>query len=433
MAGLFWHLALASLLGLSSCKIGTRNSESNPAGIIDLLADIKPFTKMRSASELHAFRTAFTQDQTFRPTLAAHKAPRIALQTIMMRQIIAMEGIPRAQIKAVLVNLLDSKSTACAGVPCARIFDLQSQDVDAFLDESLDSIENIAAIAEKASAKETLVASLLRNEAGPKTGWTIEMVPEPDSALWHHMTPYSSALYPEFPVRVGESQGITWSSDFRASVVWGKEHDEQFKAWKKEFDSVDDCATRGVKRGKVYSSFNDCLAEATLEEQQYLSAKLVFDDVQAKLAKVDGKTNPRRQFRAVFDKDGHMQCIVVTTKMPSMSYYTSHYPGMVPKGASQIPALEVNYLLAAPWNLKSEHPKKVKGAGTACLGLAALESKRGPWGGRILLEGSPSAVPFYQKLGFTAVGEFFDQRYGLLPAMWLEPKYSEKLVPANLH
>lgn len=433
MTGLFWRLGLVSFLGLSSCRIGTGNSESKPTGIVDLLADIKPFSKMRSASELHAFRVSLINDLSLRSALATHKTPRNALQTMIMRQIIAMEGIPRTQIRAVLVNLLDSKSTACAGVPCARIFGLDSQDVDAFLDESLDNIEKIAASADKRAAKETLVASLLRNDAGPKSPWTIELVPDPDSALWHHQTPYSSALYPDFPLRAGEGQGISWSADFRASVVWGQEHEEQFKAWKKEFDSVDDCATRGVKRGKVYDSFNDCLAEASLEEQQFLSAKLVFDDVQAKLAKVDGKTNPRRHFRAVFDKDGHMQCLVVTTKMPSMSYYTSHYPGMVPKGASQIPALEVNYLLAAPWNLKQEHPKKVKGAGTACLGLAALESKRGPWGGRILLEGSPSAVPYYQKLGFVAVGEFFDKRYGLLPAMWLDPKHSEKLVPANLH
>ena len=220
--------------------------------------------------------------------------------------------------------------------------------------------------------------------------------------------------------------------DLTAVIKWGPKQDEQLAEWKKIFDEVDDCETRGVKRGKVYASFNDCLSEATLEEQQFLSAKLVHTDVETYLNKADADISPRRDFRAVLDKDGNMQCLVVTHRTPSLSYYSQTYKGAIPAHAAQIPAVEVAYLLAAPWNLIQNHPKKIKGSGSTCLGLAALESTRSPWGGRILLEGSPSAVPYYHKLGFSAIGESYDERYGTLPVMWLEPKDSEKLIPAHL-
>ena len=429
-----WVLAVVSALFVQACRLSTQGETSQVQGFIGALDHIKPFTTMRSATEISKVRYALIAPHVAQSVIMTASAQKSALRGSLFRQINAIKGMPREQVKAVLDSLLSSKSTSCAGLSCARVFGLETEEIDGFLDESLEIIrKQQLKNEEQKEAAALLTASLLpADESVSGSKWIITIVPDPDSDLWKVKTPYSAGLSPDFPLKPGEGSAISMTPDLTAVVKWGPKQDEQLAAWKKIFDEVDDCATRGVKRGKVYATFNDCLAEATLEEQQFLSAKLVHTDVETYLNKVDADVSPRKDFRAVLDKDGNMQCLVVTHRTPSLSFYNEHYKGAIPAHAVQIPAVEVAYLLAAPWNLIQNHPKKVKGSGTVCLGVAALESKRSPWGGRILLEGSPSAVPYYKKLGFTAIGETYDERYGSLPVMWLEPKDAEKLIPAPL-
>lgn len=422
----------SAITAAGGCSPLTADGNSGTSGVFTPLSQIRPFTKFRNAAELHVLRAGFTKGNTAQNILRDSKTPSQALRSLMMHQILAVEGIPRIQLKDVLQNVLSTRSSACAGVPCSRIFELKDDQIDSFLDDSLEEIKNLKTSSESEKNKELLIASLLRDESSPEGKWVVTLIPDPDSTLWTKNTATEAALSPDFPTKKGEEKGLQWTDDLRASIVWKPEYEQQFKSWKKDFDNIDDCVTRGLKKGKNYKTYNDCLADASFEEQQFISAKLVYNYVDEELSAIKGNINPRREFRAMLDKEGNVQCLVVTKKRPSLSYYTSHYKGAIPNRAIQIPALEVAYLLTAPWNLQKDHPKKIKGAGSACLGLAALESKRSPWAGRIILEGSPAAVPYYQKLGFSTIGDTLYENYYLLPAMWLEPKPSEKLIPPHI-
>ena len=48
--------------------------------------------------------------------------------------IIAVEGLPRAQIKEVLEHVLSAKNSACGGASCSRIFGVTPSDIDVQLD-----------------------------------------------------------------------------------------------------------------------------------------------------------------------------------------------------------------------------------------------------------------------------------------------------------
>lgn len=426
------RITILSLLFHQACKPSTLAHDAEIQGALSALEHIKPIREMRSATELHALRRGLISSRRTDQAFQASKAPEELLRGLIIKNIVETKGLPRSQLKSVLENIVSSKSSRCQGSPCDRIFGLAPTDIDDFLDKTLANLRYTPENKDHIAMREQVIASLLRSDAEDKNPWIVTLMPDPEAKLWTQKTPYSSALYPDFPAKKSENNGIDFTNELRAILQWGPKQDEQLAEWKKIFDEVENCETRAIKRGKPYATFNECLSEASLDDRQFLSAQLVYREIEEQLANKKSKINPKRSYRAVVDKQGNMQCLVAVNKMPSVRYYEANYKGAIPINAAQIPALEVAYLLAAPWNLHQNHPKRVKGAGTACLGLAALESKRSPWGGRIILEASPSAVPYYKKMGFSATGEHFDKDYGLLPTMWLEPKAAEKLIPAHL-
>ena len=260
--------------------------------------------------------------------------------------------------------------------------------------------------------------------------WTIQRNPDTDTPAWtQEIDP--AVLAPDFPRLKGETGAMKLSPMMSSVTVWGPREDQEFSLWKALFDEVPSCEAREKKRGRPFSSVEECLSAATAAERPTMAAQQVYHDIQKLLNGPRGSFH-RREMRGLMDTSGRLQCVALTHKVPDLRKYGARYPKVFGGKIKQIPALEIAYLLTAPWNLNKEDPRRVHGAGTGCVALAVVESSRGPWRGRITLEAAPSAVPFYLKLGFIAIDEWFDPDYGLGPMMWLTKDEARKLIPVNL-
>jgi hypothetical protein len=68
--------------------------------------------------------------------------PRLILRQSLFSSIAQVGGLPRGQLKPVMGALVSPHSRDCGGASCSRVFALKSDEVDGFLDESRDVVEN---------------------------------------------------------------------------------------------------------------------------------------------------------------------------------------------------------------------------------------------------------------------------------------------------
>ena len=149
---------LMVLVGACKSPSSARDS-SETSGLISA-GRVRIFAK--SADELVQIAKSF--GKVSRQVAVGAVLPREGLEVTLVSQIVAFKGIPRSQIKSLLSDLVSLKSTACGGVSCARLFNLEEKDIDSFLDDILKSVESNKSLEApgKAETKGLLVASLAR-------------------------------------------------------------------------------------------------------------------------------------------------------------------------------------------------------------------------------------------------------------------------------
>lgn len=137
----------------------------------------------QSEAELARFRALLvrTHHESLR-NLTPSTTPRFALRSALYRGLVEQGGIPRQQIKAELAKLVAPQAKFCAGGSCARIFGLEREDLDSFLNEAYAFAAKAASIAE--AERGVLLGSLRQAEA-----------PRSKTLIFGHRG--ASAFYPE--------------------------------------------------------------------------------------------------------------------------------------------------------------------------------------------------------------------------------------------
>ena len=100
-------------------------------------------------------------------------SPKQHLQKTLVEAVSDLGGLPRWQIRHVLLHLIDPSSKACGGASCARIFDLYERDIDPLLDDTYRQIEAKSSYWNDATKKErlkVLLASFRRDYGHPLQG-----------------------------------------------------------------------------------------------------------------------------------------------------------------------------------------------------------------------------------------------------------------------
>lgn len=168
MSSKWLPLLFAATLVMASCN--APHSQSSPNGAIGVGLAPRPRVspiKPRSLEVLATFKTHLTGNvgrQSMRPSAAAN--PRLILRQSLFSSLAHVGGIPRGQLKPVMGALVSPHNRDCGGASCSRVFALKSDEVDGFLDDSQDSVENhrTPKTKDEQDLKDLLLASLTPEE-----------------------------------------------------------------------------------------------------------------------------------------------------------------------------------------------------------------------------------------------------------------------------
>jgi hypothetical protein len=239
-----------------------------------------------------------------------------------------------------------------------------------------------------------------------------------------------TTLRHEFPEAIGAAKSARLGGDFTG--VWGNAIKvEEIEGWSRYF--------REPQRGTT-------LASALLGTPRDI-AEFIFSGSKMDLRRPTAPGEGIGSLRAAIDSRGTIQCQFFADKFPKRSdlekdYGVNVFSGLL-NGAEYVPAILIHHLLTAPWNLgvspreefqstlPEANPVKVSGAGTACMRLAAIESLKTPFRGRIILESSLTAYQFYLNLGFVVIGKRELDGGAFVPLLWLPPSAAKKLALAS--
>jgi hypothetical protein len=260
----------------------------------------------------------------------------------------------------------------------------------------------------------------------------ITEIPDSDLAPWTEVSRKSPSLDVKgFPTAEGET--ISFANGLKAVTKWKSNHTQELLTWKKEFDKIPDCEDLAAsKKVPDYTNWASCIEGMTPDGVQMLAGKLVFDWAYKMLVE-DGQELSSNQdvFRGVTDKSGRLQGFTVVDHRVDIGEFRRGHFTAISSRAKQIPAVYINFLVTAPWNLNAHSKNRVKGVGSALVALGVLESQRlEPWGGRVLLESMPSAASFYQRIGFWRLGTRTSIATDFYPLeiYWMEMGKGQKIL-----
>lgn len=130
--------------------------------------NIRIFTK-NSDELVHFVRTISKVAQQIKEGAVS---AREGLEHTLYGAILEVKGIPRHQVRAALSDMVSPQSIACDGNSCSRIFELETHEIDDFLDSLLKKTEVSKTLTSSShvETKAILIASLTRGQdPAPKT------------------------------------------------------------------------------------------------------------------------------------------------------------------------------------------------------------------------------------------------------------------------
>jgi hypothetical protein len=164
---LIWVLGLSIFLSQASgCKSFYSRSADNQSeldgGITSAATLIKP--PLRSRAVIKAMKVSLTRPTFLPASKGSSHTPRKILQAKIYGQILEVEGLPRVQLEGLLDDLMANSSTACGGVSCSRVFEIEPGKVGDFLDEAEKSVGADPRLAqpEQKSKRQVLLGSLAK-------------------------------------------------------------------------------------------------------------------------------------------------------------------------------------------------------------------------------------------------------------------------------
>jgi hypothetical protein len=131
----------SAAITLPGCGSSEQRSEDSDIQAVPLgkIGDILT-PSAKTAVELAAIKKGLVKAVVTGLEKSASTNPKDLLKSSIVSTIVANNGIPRQQIKEILTELLDPKSTACSGASCSQVFGLKAAEVDRYLDDLGDDV-----------------------------------------------------------------------------------------------------------------------------------------------------------------------------------------------------------------------------------------------------------------------------------------------------
>lgn len=128
-------LVTLSLL-LGGCMPPEPQEDADAKGAFSLPDELIPIPRPHASDELLRMSERIAGQARRATAIVTGLNPTSNLRLTLIGQVKRLQGVPRAQIKEVLTTLVQDSSQACANKSCQRIFGLEEDDIDDFLDET---------------------------------------------------------------------------------------------------------------------------------------------------------------------------------------------------------------------------------------------------------------------------------------------------------
>lgn len=178
--GLLSKLIFLSQLVAMSYACGSRpsNTDSSVQGVIPTQSLGKMIPQAKNPAQLSHFRKGMVSAFDKYHTLAASQTKYKSLQKSLFHAIEESGGLPRTQIENVMEVLVAPSSTVCGGASCARVFGLNQDEINDFLNNSKDIIAKnpVQSQKDKNALRDLLIASLTHEDDIAKPGRPIKEV-----------------------------------------------------------------------------------------------------------------------------------------------------------------------------------------------------------------------------------------------------------------
>ena len=150
------------------CKVSSESARdtSEVAGIADLFRAI-PTPPVRSSEVLRGLVKKIAQVGVKQGTQSSSvDILQSSLKSSLVDAIVQVGGLPRWQLTQVLNELVGATSRICGGLSCSRVFSLEVNDIDNFLDRLHKEVQASSALKSSANAekRKILLGSLQREE-----------------------------------------------------------------------------------------------------------------------------------------------------------------------------------------------------------------------------------------------------------------------------
>lgn len=134
--------------------------DSDTSGIGSYFTGSLPIPKPKPSEALRALLKKISSTSMPKIGSASTSSPKQILQKSLLEAVSDLDGLPRWQIRHMLITLVDPSSTACAGGSCGRIFDLYEREIDDFLDDTYKLLESQTSYWNDAAQKKHLTVLL---------------------------------------------------------------------------------------------------------------------------------------------------------------------------------------------------------------------------------------------------------------------------------
>lgn len=147
------------------------NSHSTPSGRVPIRV---PQPEPKSADVLRSIKYNIVESSLMSSSRSSGgttgASPKAILSRALLKAIVEAKGVPRFQLKGILDELFTDAKGACGGASCRKIFGMNAEDVDSYLDELYLTVKKSTGMrdAEYASHYGWLVGSLKKSD---QTAW----------------------------------------------------------------------------------------------------------------------------------------------------------------------------------------------------------------------------------------------------------------------
>jgi hypothetical protein len=154
-------LVILISLSFHGCSGGTTTTSSSVRGFSGIIDDLVPIPAPKNMLAVTKLEASLIKNVSLLPVASANRIQ--LLQKSLLEGILEIDGIPRSQLRPIMDDILSDMGPRCGGASCERVFGLQRDEIDQFLDDTFEFLKKNGSLFQDTKSYQTLLGSFKRN------------------------------------------------------------------------------------------------------------------------------------------------------------------------------------------------------------------------------------------------------------------------------